>query len=258
MTLIGMLGDVHGSKGIVSAMLRNFEEAGVTEVYQLGDFGFWPGEYGEKYLNAVSQMLTDTGIRLTVTPGNHEDYTYLKGLNTDDDGFKMSRTRIRVAPRGHRWTVDGVSFVSLGGAPSVDRTYRLRTQRATSHPLWWPEERVTEEDVALTVDGGYADVFLAHDAPLGVRQIETRIAKNPHKFTREDLDYAYTGRQAMLEAVTGVKPKMYFHGHYHFVVKDTLTLEDKTEVKIFGLNADGVYGTCGILNTDDLSFTLLG
>lgn len=257
MTKIGMLGDVHGNNIVVSAALRLFEDAGVSEVYQLGDFGFWPGVYGEKYLNAVSQMLTDTGIRLTITPGNHEDYTYLKGLSTDEDGFKMSRSRIRVAPRGHRWTVDGVSFVSLGGAPSVDRTYRVRTQRATSHPLWWPEEEVTEEDVTKTVEGGYADVFLAHDVPFGVNQVETRIAKNPHRFARQDLDYALTGRQIMLKAVEGVKPKLYFHGHYHFVVKDTLKLDD-TEVKIFGLNADGKYGTCGILETDDLSFTLLG
>jgi len=50
-----------------------------------------------------------------------------------------------------RWTV---------GGPSVDLDVRSR------HTDWWPEEMITDEDVAAVVGGGYADVMLADDAPL--------------------------------------------------------------------------------------------
>ena len=258
MTLIGIMGDVHGSVQATAYGLKLFKAQGIDTVVQVGDFGFWPGEYGQKFLNAVSEHLTDNDQNLIVVPGNHEDYNQLKHLSSDEDGFHMSRTRIKVAPRGHRWSQDGVSFVALGGAPSVDRSYRVAQQRRTSHPLWWIDEAITDEDVQTTVSGGYADVMFAHDAPFGVEQIERFIAPNPHGFAKQDLMYALEGRERMRTAVEGVSPKIFCHGHYHHVIKDTLTLENSNEVQIRGLNADGKYGTYATLDLSDLSFQLLG
>jgi hypothetical protein len=62
-------------------------------------------------------------------------------------------------PRGARFTVVGRSFVSLGGAPSID--FETRVPGGD----WWPTEMITYEDVAHVVAGGTADVMLTHDAP---------------------------------------------------------------------------------------------
>lgn len=256
--IIGLMGDVHGNESAVARGLNLFKEQGIDTIVQLGDFGFWPGEYGQKFLNVVSEILTDNDQYLIVVPGNHEDYNQLKNLSKDEQGFDIIRTRIRVAPRGHRWSLEDVSFVALGGAPSVDRSYRVSQQRRSGHPLWWAEEAITDEDVEKTVSGGYADVMFAHDAPFGVSQIERHIGPNPFGFAKQDLLYALEGRERMRTAVEGVAPRMFFHGHYHIVIKDTLTLENSHEVLIRGLNADGKYGTYAILDLSDLSFYLIG
>lgn len=254
---IGVIGDTHGRPETVILGLRLLLEEGVTKVVQVGDFGFWPGKLGEAYLNDVSQALSEFDQELFVVPGNHEDYTQIRNFQEGEDGWLMARSRIKVAPRGFRWLWDDVSFVALGGAPSVDRTWRLQGQRMQGTPLWWKEEAITDEDVAKTVEGGYADVMFTHDAPLGVPTIEKRIAPNPNGFYEADLQYALEGREKMLAAVTGVLPQKLFHGHYHFLVNDFIDI-DGVRVRIHGMSSDGQYGTYGTLDLDTLNFHLLG
>lgn len=253
---IGIIGDTHGNSAAVNYGLKLFSEEGVKNVIQVGDFGFWPGKAGENFLTDVSLALTDYDMTLYVVPGNHEDYTQIRNFMVDEDGWQSARTRIKVAPRGHRWEWAGRSFVALGGAPSVDRTWRVQGQRMKRIKLWWPEEEITEEDVDRTIEGGYADLMFAHDAPLGVPTIEKKIGPNPLGFYDEDLAYALVGRERMLRAVEGVKPQMFFHGHYHFVVRDILP-QDEGHIKVFGLNADGAYGTYAILDLETLHFSLI-
>lgn len=247
MTNLGFLGDTHGNAGVVQWTLDQFKRHDVTEIMQVGDFGFWPGKAGQEFLSQVETHLALNGQTLYVTPGNHEDYTSLKYLHTREDGWQEAREHILVAPRGHRWEWEGISFVSLGGAPSVDRGWRLDFQRRQGYPVWWKEEDITREDMDRAIEGGYADVMIAHDAPFGVPAIERGIAGNPNGFREEDLEYADAGRAKMLEVVSAVKPKLFFHGHYHWKVDDILTLED-SEVSIKGLSADGSPNSWGIMD----------
>jgi hypothetical protein len=260
MTTLGLMGDTHGNAGVVVRALETFAAEGVEKILHVGDFGFWPGKHGRIFLSLVNTALARRNQVLYVTPGNHEDYTFLNTLFAREDGWLEARSHILVAPRGHRWTWEGVSFVSLGGAPSVDRRWRVESMRrvADSPPSWWPEEAITAEDVERTIQGGYADVMVAHDAPLGVSQIESRIALNPHGFHPDDLAYAYEGRQKMSQVVDVVRPKIFFHGHYHFPVDDRLEIfnentgQDDT-VRIVGLDADGKPASTGVLSLPDLT-----
>src|SRR5690606_15320815 len=108
-----LLGDTHGNSRVVQDSLDRFAESGVTEILQVGDFGFWPGKPGEQFLAQVNTHLGNLCQTLYVTPGNHEDYTFLRYLHTREDGWQEARSHILVAPRGHRWEWEGVSFVSL-------------------------------------------------------------------------------------------------------------------------------------------------
>lgn len=249
MTRIGIVGDTHGRSAVVIWILDNLNSQGIKEVHSVGDFGLWPGTIGSKFLAEVNTHLSHTGQTLYITLGNHEDYTQIRGLKTNDEGWLILRKNILVAPRGHRWTRDGRTFVSLGGAPSVDRAWRVRSQRTTGRPVWWKEEDITREDMDKTMEGGHAEIMVAHDAPLGVPTVEKNIEGNPMGFQEEDLEYALEGRKKMLEVVETIKPDLYLHGHYHFQVDDVLGPS-----RIVGLSADGEKNSFGILDLDDLSF----
>jgi hypothetical protein len=256
---IGLLGDTHGNANVVLNALKRFFVEDVTDIVQVGDFGFWPGKHGATFLTYVNNLLAKNGQTIYVVPGNHEDYTYLRTLNVREDGWAEAKSHILVAPRGHRWEWEGRTFVALGGAPSVDRAYRLRMMRTQGQPVWWKEEAITREDMDKTMEGGYADIMIAHDAPYGVRQIENYIAGNPNGFEEEDLAYALQGRQDMAEVVDVVRPILFFHGHYHKRISDKILqfnentgMDDTT--RILGLASDGAPSSQGILDLETLEF----
>lgn len=262
MTRIGMLGDTHGSANVVLAALRNFFVADIDTIIQLGDFGFWPGKHGSVFLTYVNTLLAKNNQKMYVIPGNHEDYSQIKNFTVREDGWLEAKSHVLVAPRGFRWEWDGRSFVALGGAPSVDRTWRIQGQRMYQSRLWWAEEAITGEDMAKTMAGGRADIMVAHDAPWGVPQIEKRIAKNPNGFYSNDLEYALQGRRDMAAVVDVVRPKLYFHGHYHFKVDDKLDIFNEDTglddtVRIKGLASDGQDSSSGILDLETLKFSFL-
>ncbi|WP_141796510.1 hypothetical protein [Nocardioides sp. SLBN-35] len=84
-------------------------------------------------------------------PGNHEDWGSLTRLWSDPQhtGRPLHLSKhIAMLPRGYRFELEGRTFVSLGGATSVDLEYRSRGQD------WSPEEAITDDDVARVVGGG--------------------------------------------------------------------------------------------------------
>lgn len=249
MTRIGLLGDVHGASNVMLDALRRFKKNGITEILQLGDLGVWGGTHGTQFLFLTNKWLRENDQRLWVTLGNHEDYDQVNTWHVYENGWMQPLTNIFVATRGLRWEWEGVSFVSLGGAPSVDRAWRWRRQRP-GYPLWWSAEDITREDMDKTMDGGYADVMVAHDAPLGIRKIEKMISGNPFGFTAEDRLYADEGRKKMREVVDTVRPKLYFGGHYHFPVA-----EKNGDTMYYILAADGDSKSSGELDLETLNFT---
>lgn len=134
---VGFAGDWHGNLPWAKRCLERFAAEGITTVYQVGDFGLWPGPSGKKFLRVVNATCERAQLRLVVVPGNHEDYDRVKAMRTDDEGWLFLRDypRIRFAPRGHAWTdARGSRFAALGGAGSIDRNLRR------PGVSWWPEE----------------------------------------------------------------------------------------------------------------------
>lgn len=267
---IGILGDTHGNWGWVKYALGKFKREGISTILQAGDFGIWPGEKGGLFARNVNNKLKENDQEMLVAPGNHEDWTKILSLPEYEDGWLSFRDNIRIAPRGHRWEMEGRSFVALGGAPSVDRAYRLQTMgiplqewksseemllnrptRLREKQSWWPEEQITREDIEKTVAGGYADIFLAHDAPYGPRTITKNIAGNPLGFASQDLAYAHEGRLRMTEAWEGVKPALFIHGHYHFPVHEKIGPNDETFV--VGLACDSQNYSMGSIDLETLA-----
>lgn len=260
MSIIGLLGDTHGNTSWVKHAIETFAKNDIKTIIQVGDFGIYQSHSGMSFTHSINVALDQHGMDMIVVPGNHEDWDYIEELYIHDDGWARLGHNIRVAPRGHRWEMEGKTFVGLGGAPSVDRAYRVdMMQRYPKQKLWWEQEAITQADVDKQLEDGHADVMVCHDAPWGVPGIENKIATNPFGFDTNDLSYALEGRQRMLHALRAVQPKLFLHGHYHFLVDETYDVpyessDDSTEftTHILGLNCDGNDFSLGQLDLDTL------
>lgn len=200
-------GDWHGDTGWALHCLDAADKAGITTIFHLGDFGIWPGQDGAKFIQKVQNRASRNGQRLFVTPGNHEDYSRIDATEVDKDGWQWYRDNVILIPRGHRWEFGGRSFVSLGGANSID--FEGRTENID----WWAGERITYGDEIRTREGGHADIMLAHEAPTGCQPLDTH--RSPGYWGEEELAYAEQSSASMRSVVDVVKPKLFFHGHYH-------------------------------------------
>lgn len=245
---IGVAGDWHGNKGWSGIALARFAELGIKNILQLGDFGFWSGNSGQKYLYKVNKRLELNEQTLFVTLGNHEDYVQVARFqpypHMDGWVYDPKYPNIVVAQRGTRWEWNGVTFVSLGGGNSID--YMGRTEWLN----WWKAERISLADVYNTVAGGYADVMVAHDAPYGVNLFGSH-RESRHDWLPTEMKYAQESRMTMRQAVDGVKPKLFLHGHYHFFANHTTVLNDGVDdytLHSVGLDMDGSKHNLAVLH----------
>ena len=257
---VGLAGDWHGDSAWAGWAIEAFAAEGLRTVHHLGDFGFWTGARGQAYLAAVDQACATTGITLTVTPGNHEDYGLIAGLawgtHPSLARVQLVTDRLVVLPRGHRWRTTGSnlvrSFVSLGGAPSVDLEGRI------PGVSWWAQEAITDVDVELTAAGGHADVMLTHDSPSpGTPAVEAIIAGNPMGWSPNALEYAAAGRGRLTTAYEAVRPTLLVHGHYP--VRDEVRLEHPSgaAAHIVSLDCERTAGNLAVLDVDALEVRFL-
>lgn len=238
--MIGLVGDVHANTDWLKDVLDLFHRHDVFTVMQVGDLGV--GMTSERDWDDVQIQLYENGQTIYAVPGNHENYDIIDRLRPDESGWLPYRPGIFLAPRGHRWEYDKRTFVALGGAGSVDRHFRINRQTPENR-LWWPQEALTDIDVAKVVHAGHADIMVAHDAPQGVGQIETRLRHTSGLFRPWDLEYAEESRQRLTFAFRKVRPKFFIHGHFHFPVRDTFE-----DTEIVGLDQDNAeYGSVGTL-----------
>jgi Icc-related predicted phosphoesterase len=260
MTRIGILGDTHGDTRAAVAALNLHADKGIGTIFQAGDFGIYPTDFGVEFLETVDATLKDNDQTLFVAPGNHEDYDYIESIPVSDDGLQHIGQRINLAPRGFRKDFGGRSVLFLGGAPSVDRWYRTTHHKVKS---WWAQEALTDEDVRKVIEGGQADVMITHDAPFGAPTVEYRIRDNPFGFTDADLQYAREGRIRMRDAFMAAQPKLFVHGHYHFLADDVwnvpsapFTRDIRFTCHMVGLDCNSHNNSVGELDTDTLDVTI--
>jgi hypothetical protein len=254
-TQIGVAGDWHANTGWSGIALQIFANHGIKHILHLGDFGFWPGNNGKRYRHKVNKRLRDNEQTLYVTLGNHEDYSYTNRLKPHPTlpgwRYNPSEPHILVAERGTRWEWEGVSFVSLGGANSIDYDGRIRDVS------WWTDEQIQLDDIMKTIMGGHADIMLTHDCPTGVNLFAGR-GFNP--WPVPNLRYAQKSRDALRQAVDGVKPELLLHGHYHFLADHYSTLHDGVEeyaLHSIGLDMDSTPENLAILSLPDKTLELI-
>ena len=192
--------------------IRKFASAGVRSVLHLGDFylGIGSERMAKQRLSQTERWLREHDQKWFVTPGNHENWTRLVSKKVNLHGVLEFSERLAYLPRGTRWTCSGVTFLSVGGAPSINR------DSLTPGKTWWAEEILSQEDVKRISADGQVDVLLAHDAPEPLTpKVARAVAAGADRWSGAAVEYAEQGRAMLTTILSSTLPRLVVHGHHH-------------------------------------------
>ncbi|WP_280195808.1 metallophosphoesterase family protein [Nocardia farcinica] len=208
---VAVAGDWHANAHYARKAVRHAAGQGAEAILHVGDFAYDMRENFDgspDFLDHVQDALEETGLVLGWVDGNHDNHTLLAELVRDHGHTAIPiRPNIYYLPRGYRWIWNGVRFLAMGGAHSVDRPWRR------PHIEWWPGETITTADALRACEGGPADIMICHDVPAGVRI--PCIEGNPYGFPHAQISAAELNRRVLRGVVDVVQPKRLFAGHYH-------------------------------------------
>lgn len=233
---VAVCGDWHGNVGWARTIARvlPYLAPDVTTMLHLGDWSMAPAE--------VDETFAETDIdRILVTVGNHEPFDQITPLLDLHPGHAVRISKLTwFLPRPARLTIGGRRVLSLGGAASVDRQSRIEGL------TWWPDEAITDDQVAAAIAGGPADLMLTHEGPAGtpVRPVREILRTNPHRFPEAALEASAASRARIAEVWDAVRPDLLAHGHMH------VPAGGKTDDgrRVASLGRDGQEGNLGILD----------
>lgn len=203
---IAIIGDTHGNKKFTLEAIDYCKNHGADTIVQLGDFGFWRNS---DFLKGVNKKLNRTNIDLYWIDGNHEDHHWLNSLGLAEDGTRpmpLNKNRIHHLPRGFRWNWSGKTWMSLGGAVSIDQEYRK------SGIDWFPEETWSYEDFNKALLPGVVDVIVSHDVP---DKVDLPGGIDPGRISKKALKLSRDHRELLGQVCDEFNPKSWFHGHHH-------------------------------------------
>lgn len=243
-TCLAIAGDWHGNQFHAVRAIEYAAEQGADAILHVGDFAY---DFKPNFMAAVQRALEDTGLILGAVPGNHENYNYLD-IREQEHGCTAIplRPNIFYLPRTYRWEWNGVRFLAMGGAHSVDRPWR------TPGKEWWRRETITAFEAEKAIDGGPADVMITHDVPAGVRI--PCIEGNPLGFPAAEIEAAERHRQLLRQIVDQVRPRRLFAGHYHCRLTAPLVGRDyRTLVDILADDSAPVPDNVATVNLRDLT-----
>ncbi len=213
--MIYLTGDTHGD---IKGFNERMKKARLSEddiLIVLGDFGFsWDGETRNAWLRERRPY------RVLFVDGNHENYTWMKNMETVDmygDSVAVFGGNTYRLLTGHMYTIEGKRFFVFGGASSIDKDYRTDPAvTALWGKSWWKEEvpsyeRLDEAFDTLRRNGWKFDYFLSHTTSPGEKR---------RMFTRLSLSF-FDPVESMIRALEeeienkGGGWKESFFGHFH-------------------------------------------
>jgi hypothetical protein len=201
---IAFFGDWHGHLGWTLGCIDAAEDVGVETMISVGDCALdWPGAQRGRYEKRINGVLEQKGMRLLVSPGNHDNWHTILRLQPGKDGLARWRSNIWILPRGGRTLCEGLTIGGLGGAFSVD------SHRRTEGKDWWTDEEPTPEEAQRLIEGGPIDVLVTHDAPLSVP------LKSGLKLPSGYIERANRTRILLDDVVATLTPAHLIAGHWH-------------------------------------------
>jgi hypothetical protein len=248
-TKVLIAGDWHQSRAWMRSVFLSAIESdaeGIRTILHCGDFGIGGRPRDREWLDSVDYFARQSGIRILVTPGNHEDWNVIDAAFEAIPGkpFPISES-VLLLPRGFRFNIAGRSFMGFGGAASIDYAQRMT---GYDHFL---SEVATDAEVESAAASGPVDVLLLHEAINGgTRAVQQALAMNPMGWPAEALEYSASSRAKVTRVWEATTPKLTFHGHMHN--PDEITLPNGQ--RVYSLGCDNQVGNLGELNLENLSW----
>lgn len=243
---VALAGDWHGRTSWIGIAIPSLHRAAphVRTVLHVGDL--WPDQ---KVRDTIDYFAGLAGIeRVLLTGGNHEPWGDLTAAlaATHGEPAQLSKT-VWVLPRPYRFELGGRSFLSLGGATSIDREDGIEGKD------WWTDEEVTDAMVDEAIAGEPVDIMLAHESPdsTPVRAVRRLLDLNPEKLSQADLSLSAASRQQVERVWNTVRPTILAHGHMHAPGAGT-TADGR---RVVSLGADRQPGNIELLDLDTLELT---
>lgn len=172
-----LTGDTHGQVDTrLGNIARNVEYIpGETAVIILGDAGV--NFYCNKSEKKKKHQLSKWGMRVYCVRGNHEERPENLGYEVawDEDVhgnvyMDPDNANIRYFMDGGEYNINGHSVLTIGGAYSVDKYWRLQRAAAAGQSFsgWFKDEQLTQEEMdaitAKVIDKEFDFVF-THTCP---------------------------------------------------------------------------------------------
>jgi hypothetical protein len=258
-------GDTHGNtEWWARYLLPNAERVHADEIIQVGDFGFWEHDkFGVAYLDDLNELAAARDLIIYALHGNHDNWSLVMakyGDQRDEDGFVIVRSHIRYIPQGHIWTWAGLRMRAFGGAYSIDKDWRLRSEAKKNRAaharaqgraerglpaeeipdftgtLWFPDEEPTGKEFAQLMidDSDPVDVVFSHDKPR---------RSNP-MMNLKNIPECHPNQNRLQAALDVLRPRWWFHGHLHHLYTDTVPCGAHTghHTSVVGLSCDDQAG----------------
>ena len=153
------------------ALLKNYGQEKFDDIRYhiiLGDAGFlWPGNQKNDLINYYSLACRPFPVLCVI--GNHEPILGMKDLEETDIGLGETVFQINENPfvaylkRGKIYTIDGIKFLVLGGALSIDLCYRIPDRTWWANEYWTDQEKI--DVFKLLETENVFDCVISHTGP---------------------------------------------------------------------------------------------
>ena len=210
--MVFVTGDTHGEEARWRLLYHQGERyfTSADTLIVTGDFGYVCAPDGPLHKRQLLDNLAARPYTICFCDGNHEDYAALKEypvVEWNGGLVHVIRPNIFHLMRGQCYTIEGKTFLSLGGAYSRDGYMRSRGGN------WFPEDELySREDYDTTAAtlkrmGNRVDYVISHTCPA---EIIRRMGKTP-----DPHDAQMTGHFDWVMYELGDSFKQWFFGHWH-------------------------------------------
>jgi predicted phosphodiesterase len=155
-------GDIHGDFNTIVNKLNNYNNAALIVCGDIG-MGFYKDEYYHTTFKKLNLKLSKANNYLVMFRGNHDNPDYFNG------SFKNYK-HIYLIPDYTIVSVNNINTVCIGGATSIDRSYRIRQEQKSGRKIYWgdAESPCFDEDKLNEINREYTDkihIVATHTCP---------------------------------------------------------------------------------------------
>jgi len=209
-----MTGDTHGDFDFLAGWCRNNETTYEDILIILGDAGInYYGPTQKKEL-ALKEMIKDCPITLLCVRGNHEDRPEdrpelgLGDVGIGDEVYLDIRyPNIWYAQDGGEYNIIGKKILTIGGAYSVDKFYRI-----SRGWKWVANEMLNSDERASILDKVYDkeyDIICTHTCPIDWEPVDLFLSGIDQNSVPKDME------RFLADVKRYITYKKWYFGHYH-------------------------------------------